>query len=76
MPYGLMQNILWILAIINSPIGTMPINLHDLNGKGVHSTARTMQKTMLECQAIRWLQEGGGKDAKKKRKHTIIARVK
>lgn len=75
MPYGLMQNILWIPAIINSPIGTMPINLHDLNGKGVHSTARTMQKTMLECQAIRWLWEGK-KDAKKKRKHIIIARVK
>lgn len=70
-----MQNILWIPAIINSPIGTMPINLHDLNGKGVHVTARTMQKTVLECQATRWLQEGKKVLKKKKTYHNCQSQM-
>lgn len=52
--------------MINSLIGTMPINLHDLNGKEVHATARTMQKTVLECQMVT-----GGKKGAKKRKENI-----
>ena len=76
MKYGSIQTILWILPIISSAAGTMPINLHDLNGKEVQvtSTARTMKKTMLEHWAIRWLQEGKRKILK--RKHTVITRVK
>lgn len=56
-----------MLAIINSSVRTMPMNLRYLNGKGVQVTfnSRTMQKTLLRCQFIRWLWEKKKKILKK-----------